>query len=183
MIDIISSKAAAPNSALKEVQRRDNEDNLQWLRRNMPSADAQTQVMLVGGTSTTSFRLRVAQSHVRNDLLPSYWSHVMWLDKVARTVSTTVVYEISLEPPQGFAFPPPTNGIQQGKLSQYRDPQLYPNIAVLAVPVALPAVLQALNQFQKQRAVLDAVDLIVRWLASVWGVSLISNQLLYGDWL
>jgi hypothetical protein len=33
MINIISSKASAPNTLLQEVPRRDNEDNLRWLSR------------------------------------------------------------------------------------------------------------------------------------------------------
>jgi len=32
-------------------------------------------VVLLGGADLLHFRLRVAQSHVRADLLPSYWSH------------------------------------------------------------------------------------------------------------
>jgi hypothetical protein len=180
MISIISSKASAPNTLLREVPRRDNEDNLRWLSRHTRPGEDQTGLVLVGGTSTASFRLRVAQSHVRHDLLPSYWSHVMLLGRPTRTLAATSVYEISLEPPQGFTFPPPTNGVQEGRLSQYRDPALYPNIALLSTPVPLAQVLEALDAFQKQRAVLDAVDLIVRWLAYVWGVARASNPLLDG---
>jgi hypothetical protein len=104
----------------------------------------------------------------------------MFLGQPARTLATTPVYEISLEPPQGFAFPPPTNGVQQGRISQYRDPALYPNIALLHIPVSFPQVLTALEAFQRQRAVLDGVELLVRWLTYVWGVSRAANPLLDG---
>ena len=128
MINIISSTASAPNTLLQEVPRREHEDNLRWLsRQTRPGAD-QTGIILLGGTSTSAFRLRVAQSHVRHDLLPSYWSHAMLLGAPARTLAATPVYEISLEPPQGFTFPPPTNGVQQGRISQYRDPELFRSI-------------------------------------------------------
>src|SRR5262245_3772051 len=104
MINIISSKASAPNPLLQEVPRRGNEDNLRWLSRQPRPGEDQTGIVLVGGTSTTSFRLRVAQSHARHDLVPSYWSHAMLLGQPARTLAATPVYEISLEHLQWIAF-------------------------------------------------------------------------------
>ncbi|HJQ25280.1 MAG TPA: hypothetical protein VKA60_15275 [Blastocatellia bacterium] len=177
MINIISSNATAASDALKKVDRGEGEDNLQWLARNMPAGNEQTTLVMVGGTSLTAFRLRVAQSHVRHDLAPSYWSHVMLLGKAAKNPASTTVTEISLEPPQGFAYPPPTNGLQKGKLGQYRDAAQFPNIAILSVPRAPQAVAEALDRFQKQRAVLDGVALIVRWLEYAWGVGRSSNPL------
>jgi hypothetical protein len=147
MIDIISSKAASPNQLLQKVARQESDDNVQWLRQNLETPEEYTHIVLVGGSSTTAFRLRVAQSHVRHDLIPSYWSHVMLLGKIARNVGTTPIYEIALEPPQGFAFPPPTNGLQRSRLSQYRDTRLFPNIALLRVPVSQQETLDALDSF------------------------------------
>jgi len=95
-------------------------------------------------------------------------------------IISSQAYEISLEPPQGFAFPPPTNGLQQGRISQYRDAELYPNIALLNTPVPRTQVMEALDSFQRQRAVLEGVELIVRWLTYVWGVARASNPLLDG---
>ena len=103
MIYIISSKAASPNTLLQEAPRAEDEETVQWLCRHREASEEHTHLVLVGGTSTAAFRLRVAQSHVRHDLVPSYWSHVMLLGKVARNIGTTPVHEISLDPPQGFA--------------------------------------------------------------------------------
>jgi hypothetical protein len=180
MINILSSNASSESASFVEAPRKAGEDNLQWLSRNMPAADGKSLCVMVGGSDPVSFRLRIAQAHVRHDLTPSSWSHVMLLDKIAKNPASTTVYEISLEPAQGFNFPPPTNGMQKGKLGQYRDTELYPNIAVLAVPVAMDEVEKALKRFQKQRAVLDAVDLMIRWLAYLWGVSNNPNPLLDG---
>ena len=181
MINIISSNASSPSDSFQEVERKAGEDNLQWLGRNPPAGDDQITLVMVGGRTPTAFRLRVAQSHIRNDLLPSYWSHVMLLGKAAKNPASTPVTEISLETSQGFDFPPPTNGMQKGKLGQYRDAELYPNVAILSVPtITQKAVAEALDRFQKQRAVLDAVDLIVRWLGYVWGVGRSGNPLLDG---
>ncbi len=177
MINILSSNAAGPSKGLVKIPRNPGEDNLSWLERVM-ATDERCTIVLVGGSSPTSFRLRVAQSHVRHDLYPSSWSHAMLLGRPGKKLSATTVYEISLEAPGGFGFPPPTNGVQNGKLSAYRDAELYPNIAVLHVPVDFSEVLSALKRFQMQRAVLDAVDLLVRWLAFSWGVAGTGNPLL-----
>src|ERR1044071_5203490 len=176
MLHIISSTAKKENQGLNNVKRERGENNLAWLARNLPGEA--TSIVLVGGKSQTSFRLRVAQSHIRNDLLPSYWSHAFLLGKVERDLGSTTVYEISLEPRQGFGFPATENGVQTEKLNRYRSQRDYPNIAVIKVPVALDAVLDALKRFQMQRAVLDAVELILRWLNYCWGVSRAANPLL-----
>jgi len=176
MLHIISSTAKKENQGLNNVKRERGENNLAWLARNLPGEA--TSIVLVGGKSQTSFRLRVAQSHIRNDLLPSYWSHAFLLGKVESDLGSTTVYEISLEPRQGFGFPATENGVQTEKLNRYRSQRDYPNIAVIKVPVALDAVLDALKRFQMQRAVMDAVELILRWLNYCWGVSRAANPLL-----
>jgi hypothetical protein len=177
MLNILSSNATAPSEELREVPRRAREDNLRWLRRNLPR-DGGSNIVLVGGISPVAFRLRVAQSHVRHDLRPSHWSHVLLLDTPAPSLAETTVYEIHLEAPRGFGFPPPDNAVQEGLLGQYQQPAAYPNIAILNVPVAQQDVLEALRKFKLQRAVLDAVDLLARWLAYVWGIAATSNPLL-----
>lgn len=70
--------------------------------------------------------------------------------------------------------------MQAGRLNQYAKPDEYPNIAVLNVPVKLAEVLESLEKFKKQRAVLDGVDLILHWLAYTWGVARSPNPLLDG---
>lgn len=178
MISILSSHAKSPSRQVKEVPRKKGEDNLDWLSRNLPAGDV-TQVVLLGGKSQTAFRLRLAQAHLRHDLVPSYWSHVFLL-RPAMNFAASGVDEISLEPARGFGFPAPANAVQKGRLTPYRDPVRYPNIAVLGVPVAQKEVMKALDRFKMQRAVLDAVDLVVRWLAYTWGVARSSNPLMDG---
>src|SRR5262245_30102501 len=178
MLQIISSHASSPSKGLKEVARKSSEDNIDWLMRNL-RGDEGTSIVMVGGKSQTSFRLRAAQSQIRHDLLPSSWSHVMLLGKTGKNPPQTRVYEISLEGPNGFGFPPPTNGVQTGKRGQYRDPNEYPNVCVLKVQVSNDEVMKALlERFQMQRAVLDGVDLMVKWLGYVWGVGRTGNPLL-----
>jgi hypothetical protein len=179
MISILSSHAKTPSKDFdKPVPRENGEDNIGWLSRNLPAGEV-THLALLGGKTQIAFRLRLAQAHLRHDLVPSYWSHVVLLQP-GKNLLSRVITEISLEPEKGFGFPPTLNAVQQGKLAAYRDPGRYPNIAVLGVPVAFDKVVEALDRFKKQRAVLDAVDLVVRWLAYTWGVARSSNPLMDG---
>ncbi len=177
MIHLISSKCVKASDALTAAPREAGEDNLAWLGRHL-GAGPGAALLLVGGRCQLAFRLRAAQAHVRHDLLPSYWSHVMLLGRPARNLANTPVHEISLDPPSGFGFPAPRNGVQIGRLGTYRDPEAYPNVCVLRTPVDPADLVEPLQRFQKQRAVLDAVDLTVRWIAYAWGVGGSPNPLL-----
>jgi hypothetical protein len=189
LINILSSNASSPSELFKEEPRERNENNIQWLRR-MGLDWSKTILVMVGGKSPVDFRLRVAQAHVRSDLSPSSWSHVMLLgslnddlilsDVNSENLHAAKVTEISLEPADGFHFPTPNNGIQEGELRRYSNPRNYPNIAVLQVPVSREEVAPVIKKFKMQRAVLDGVDLIVRWLAFVWGVARSSNPIMDG---
>jgi hypothetical protein len=177
MIHILSSTATAPSKGLQKSPRLPDEDNLAWLGRHL-AHDDRSVIVLLGGTSPVSFRLRVAQSHVRHDLYPASWSHAVLLDKPAKKLGATKLWEISLEAPKGPGFPPPTNGVQTGTLSAYGSAAGFPNIAVLHVPVQRAELADAMKRFQMQRSVLDTVDLLVRWLAFAWGVAGTGNPLL-----
>ncbi len=166
------------------------EDNVSWLTRatralitdfgGTAQAGRLLRVVLLGGTDPVSFRLRIAQAHLRHDLTPSSWSHALLL----HPTRPSRLYEISLEPRGGFRYPVPTNGLQLGAVDSYRDPAVYPNLALLGIPaqgqLAWANIDQTLAQFQKQRTSLDAIDLIVRWLAFVWGAGQAGNPLLEG---
>lgn len=170
MISILRSNATHPNTLFKEDARGRREDNLKWLERNILDSEEISQIVLVGGSDIASFRLRVAQSHIRHDMRPSHWSHAMLLGPVAQPFAKTSVFEISLDPPAGFGFPPPVNGVQQSRIDRYRSARDYPNIALLRVAVPQAQIADALNRFRQQRPVLDALELILRWLGFVWGV-------------
>ena len=70
-------------------------------------------VVLLGGSSLADFRVRVAQSHVRDDLTPSYWSLVGVLDG-SRGLLTAPLWPLS--PPDVV---PSTNGIVRLPLSDF----------------------------------------------------------------
>lgn len=201
MLNIIKSSAQTPNKVFRQSKRKPDEDNLDWLRRHITLSEERVQLVLLGGADVLSFRLRVAQSHLRHDLTPSRWSHVLLVDgatlRAGRgdappALTNARTFEISLDPAQGFGFVPPTNALQHARLRDHADVKKFPNIALLSAPVGWEQVREMLVEvesktgdkkgeyFQHQRAVLDAPELLIMWLAYVWGVGRAPNPLLEG---
>ena len=184
MIPIFTTASAKgkPSQALKEVPRKTGESNMAWLERNLKGEKDGVRLVLLGGRNLTGFRLRIAQAHVRHDFTPSWWSHVALLVETARTLGASQAYEISLEPPQGFGSAPSTNGVQVVSLNRYDDAKAFPNIGVIKIAaVSKQAILDALEQFQRQRTVLDALELVLKWQGYTWGVGRTGNPLLDGQ--
>jgi hypothetical protein len=135
------SLAKTRNADVVEVTRREGQSNTQWLQAAIGDEDAGGSLLLIGGSGLTDFRLRVAQSQVRMDLLPSFWSHVAIIrSREANGSQNYKLYEVSLEPAHGFGVVPRNNAVQEGLSSYYDDVSRYPNIAWLRFPVS-PAVL------------------------------------------
>lgn len=178
-----------------EQKARSGEGNVAWVARAVneleergPEGDGDvgdpTYLLLTGGRGATSFRLRVAQSHLRHDLSPSHWSCVSLIHSDPPVQDDTALVEVSLEPL--FGFNPAANGIQGTFLDQYGDPAATPNLAVLRVPVprsrwrqkATPTSIPLLEQLAKQRGVIDLQSILTSWLAFVWSTPEGSNPLL-----
>jgi len=184
------SNAVAPNPELSEQPRTASESNSAWLARALGSQDSSGTIVLIGGVSLTEFRIRVAQSHARQDLLPSFWSYAA-LIRGNRQRGGWDLYEVSLEPPAGFGFVPANNGVQQSSFSHYDDPARYPNIACIRFTVPAQAVAErassfpqalesAVATFRKQRSLVDLTALLIEWLGFVWGAGDKGNPLLKG---
>jgi len=178
MLKIARSPAPRPNSVLKEVRRKPSEDNTAYVAAHASSAKQASHIVLLGGVGPLDFRLRAAQAHVRDDLAPSAWSHVLLLGAPAKDPAKTVAYEIALYGRAGVGFPPATNGVAKTTLGEYRDPKLFPNIAVLEIPVAFAAVTEIIERFKHQRSTVDALEHLLGWWSYVWGVGRTPNPLL-----
>ncbi|MDF0642613.1 MAG: hypothetical protein P0111_01175 [Nitrospira sp.] len=190
MLPIAAARTDKKSDCIESLPGDAGEDNVAWLQRaagkvaanfgQRQASSGHIRLVLLGGTDPVSFRLRVAQAHVRHDLTPSSWSHVVLCDP--REAAS--VHEISLEPPAGFRYPVPNNGLQQGTIEAYRDRALYPNIALIGIRSTEKLTWEKIDgtfkQFQKQRTALDGIELIVRWLAFVWGAGRAGNPLLEG---
>jgi hypothetical protein len=205
MITSTSSRASEPNPDFVEVKRRRGDDNLDWLRRLLSTYTPRGIVMLLlGGTDALAFRLRVAQAHLRNDMTPSWWSHIaLVVEASARGVGRSRLVEISLDPAGGFGWAPTDNAVQSGvPLARYRDARRFPNIAVVDLPPEAPApdtrtaarpggieatarkqqtaLQNALARFKKTRGTLDCCELVLQWLGFVWGAGQVANPLFVG---
>jgi hypothetical protein len=209
MITSAVSQEAKPNPDFYEVKRRRKEDNLQWLERLLSDYVPKGVVMLmVGGTDALSFRLRLAQAHLRHDMTPSSWSHVaLVVDPNVSDVGRSRLTEISLEPQRGFGWAPDQNAVQDRvPLSRYQDPERFPNIAVVDLPPEIPApaesvepaeapgadvtadakraqrqaISEALKRFAAARGTLDCCELVLQWLGFAWGAGQVPNPLFSG---
>jgi hypothetical protein len=205
MITATVSRESDPNPDFREVKRQNGEDNLQWLKRLLQGYAPRGVVMLLlGGTDPLSFRLRVAQAHLRHDMTPSAWSLVaLVVDPSFKDVGTSRLTEISLDPERGFGWAPEHNAVQDDvPLARYQDARRYPNIAVIDLPpdtatdgapgkseaaaaeearrAQRKAIDTALARFKRTRGTLDCCELVVQWLAFAWGAGQVPNPLIAG---
>ncbi|UXY16355.1 hypothetical protein N8I74_04870 [Chitiniphilus purpureus] len=173
---------APRNAKLVLQERKANEDNLGWLARALtkqkPKA-SECVLLLAGGSDRLSRRVRNAQSRLRQDLAPSWWSDVAVLIGTKAHADAQLV-QISLDPRQGFGFPAERNGVQHEDLGHYGPSEKYPNLALLVVPAEAAAVLAAIGRLEKQRLQLDLPAMLLPWLAFGWGVGAAENPLLAG---
>jgi hypothetical protein len=179
MLKLQRSPAVRGNPQLKKVLRGKRQTNSAYVKVHASKTpDSETDLLLIGGTAAVDFRLRVAQSHARDDLSPSAFSHAAVLVPAARGAQRRKLWEIPLSGAVASAYPPATNGVVESELERYDDPGLYPNIAVLRVPVPSAGIEGAVERFRRQRTVLDALELMLAWWAFGWGVGRAGNPLL-----
>jgi hypothetical protein len=162
------------NPRIVEAPARDaRETNLEWLAR----MGSQGEVVLIGGTSLVDFRLRVAQSHLRHDFTPSYWSQVgLWLEG-GRDL-WTVPFDA-----RDASSVPARNGVEMRPLADFDDPTRFPNLGVFRFTRAAARDIRgAIAQLSSPapRDVLDIPGLLVPWLAFVWGAGEAGNPVLNG---
>lgn len=173
----------APNPDFTPLIRKSGETNLQWSERAVRQLHAKddkddwTYVALLGGKDTMSFRLRVAQSHLRKDLLPSLWSQSILVELKAPSIDGAKAIHVPLAQPGGREFATRNNGVVSQPLSDFDDPDLYPNIALIAMPVAQQDILDQVQRFKTARSAFDSLEYVLRWLAFSWGAAKTPNPL------
>jgi hypothetical protein len=168
----------APAGAMGDVRpAAPPEGNQDWLGRMKQEHGLGEvgDVILLGGASIIDFRVRVAQSQMRHDLTPSYWSTVGVLDKQGRLVTV---------PLAGWANPaavPATNAIATLPMSRFDDADRYPNIAILRFPGTTADILDGIEALKTQRSVADLPALVLDWLHFVWAAGDARNPLVQGS--
>ena len=111
--------------------------------------------------------------------MPSFWSHVGILAG-RDSDGGFMLYEVL---PHGGDHPdsvPSSNGVTVGQLQKYDDPVQYPNIALLNFHADWEALEKAIQRFRYHRSLSDIPELMVQWLAYLWGVGSTNNPLLDG---
>ena len=170
MISSRQSVAAEPNPGLKPESREQAESNAGWLERVLGDKKTRGWICLFGGANLTDFRLRVAQSHVRNDLLPSFWSHVAIVEEreIGFSRWSGKLDEVRLDPLEGFGNVAANNGVQQSSFRRYDDPAFSPNIGIVNFHDDAELIKESKDKFRSQRNLIDVPGLMVDWLAYAW---------------
>lgn len=186
MIPNRRSVAVSTNKEFVRRARPRGQGNVKWLTEVVGDDDPKGMLLLFGAVTRTAWRLRFAESQMRHDLLPSYWSHVALLESGG--ARDWRLLEISLEPQRGFGDVPRRNAVQRGVLSAYDDPDVVPNIAYLTFQPKVQSKEQpgasfdeAVEATQHQRQLADLTSGLLDWLGYAWGVSGRSNPLLAGS--
>lgn len=172
------SDVARENPLLKEIGAptqgaAERTANFAWLE----STGYRDGVLLLGGTSIVDFRMRVAQSELRQDLLPSFWSTCGLLidGKVLMTARVDAISNSSARVER--------NGLEAVTLdseSRYGDPTLYPNIAILQFTDDHAAIREHVARIGQERNIVDLLSQIVAWLGYCWAVGGSGNPLMQG---
>lgn len=178
MISIRQSTAEKSNEKLVEVKAEPNESNSAWLKR----VKATDGVLLLGGAAISHFRIRVAQSHARDDLTPSSWSLTGIL------LDDTKFLSVPLELCVDSSEIAKGNGIQTCNMADYDDPDRFPNIAVIrftrdADKIITNSKLIGGDRETKrpaQRNIIDLPTLMLPWLSYIWICGKASNPLTDG---
>lgn len=161
------------NKEAKEFKRNGRENYAAWLERaltDMVIADRASWsfVLLFGGKDVAAFRLRVAQSPNRRDMLPSYWSDCALLDIPDGKIADTNIITLPLLQPPSASFAPARNGVLTENIAKIPVGK-FPNVALLAIPVERQKISEAINTYRDSRQAYDALKNILPWLAYMWG--------------
>ncbi len=168
MISNRRSPTTQQNDKLLDTPPKEGRSNSAWLK----DIGATSGIILLGGCSVAHFRIRVAQSHLRSDLTPSLWSLAGILLDDQRFVS------VPLDLRGEASLIPAANGLQECPLSDYDDPDYFPNIAVLHFMESSDGIEQGIDLVRMQRSIIDLPSLMLPWLGFVWGAGQRGNPLL-----
>ncbi len=169
MIPTRESPASERNPDLTELDPEPGEGNTAWLARS----PLQFGIVLLGGTSLIDFRVRVAQSQLRSDLTPSYWSicGLLRADGSIRTVPYVL---------DDLSDVPETNAVRTLSINHFDDPLLWPNVCVVRFADNMDRVEQDGDRVASRRTIVDLPALLLAWLAYAWATEAAANPLAHG---
>ena len=175
------SPSSQPNRALVLDEPEKSESNKKWLAR-IGDSDG---LILLGGSSVADFRVRVAQSSLRRDMLPSFWSQVGIL--LGSNMFATVPLDLASRDPapaskraDDVSAIPRHNGVRMCSLDEIDNAQRFPNIAVIRFAKVHDNVRAHIDRVSADRSIVDIPALMLHWLGFAWGTAGSSNPLLSG---
>jgi len=183
MIKQTLSAQSSVKGDIHELLRINSESNPEWIKRayesfSLDKNDDWSFLILAGGKDVISFRIRVAQSHLRSDMLPSFWSECALFKIEKGNFSTAKFCNLPLFQPEFETYAPARNGLVEQSFNKLSTKKDFPNIALLAIPVEQKKIIQSLNKYKYERVSYDAVENILPWLAFVWGAGNAANPLM-----
>jgi hypothetical protein len=183
MIKQTLSAQSNVQSDIYNMNRIKREANPDWLTRAYDSfalgdINQWSFVVLAGGKDVASFRIRVAQSHLRGDMLPSFWSECALLNVEQGDFAAASFCNLPLFQPAAAPYAPTRNGLIELPFNKLPTQKNFPNLALLAIPVPQAKIVHSLAEYKRARVSYDAVENILPWLAYVWGAGNATNPLL-----
>jgi hypothetical protein len=166
-MDIRRSPATERNALVVKDRSAPGVSNAAWLMKNAPPG----AVVFVGGAGLTDFRVRVAQSHLRNDMFPSFWSLV-------GVATSRGMLTVSLSAGGDPSVVPATNAVRLMRLQEIDDAAQYPNIAAIEFADNGAAIVANAERLIKQRNAIDLPSMLLTWLGFAWGAGTRRNPLL-----
>jgi hypothetical protein len=166
-MDIRRSPATSKNALIQHDTTPPGQGNARWLSRQATAGS----VILVGGASLSDFRLRVAQSHLRTDMLPSFWS-------AAGIATGGRVLMVPLLPIGDPSAVPGTNAVTDLTFAEFDNEAQYPNVATIQFADRSEAIVANVRRIMSQRHAIDIPSMVLSWLAFVWGAGARRNPLL-----
>ena len=181
MLPVRRAPTTTKNTRFKEIDANEGEGNVAWLTRAcrpVKGLGSDGDVILLGGQSVADFRVRVAQSHMRDDLTPSYWSLVGIRE--GDNLLTAPLWPLSQ--PDHLPY---LNAIAALPLMDFDDPRDWPNVGVIRFHLGerQKKPIASLKTLIGQRTIVDIPSLVLQWLAFVWGTGNAPNPLVNGGGL
>lgn len=188
------SKSTSRNPSIADwTDRLAGKDNLQVFGAAL-EAFAQQKVGnrgvavigLLGQNDLPGFVLRTAQSTLRWDRRPSLWSHAFLIaapvddPRDPKTLAATPVWEVALHARDGELALPERNGVTEGTLGAYKDPELDANVAFLAVKMSdaeARSVVERARQPNLDRIRFDFLEMLAAWQGFFWARGRAPNPL------
>jgi hypothetical protein len=170
-MDIRQSPATSKNR--KIIESEEGGGNAAWLAKRARTG----AVVFLGGAALADFRVRVAQSSLRRDLLPSFWS-IVGLMTSAKEFLT-----VPLATGDDASVIPASNAIRRLPFSGFDDTRIFPNVGIVQFADPGDALIANVEKLMGQRSAADFPSMLLPWLGFVWSAGGRTNPLLGGTGL